>query len=243
VTQFGELTAYEIRHFAEQDCLVLVPTGCTEQQGPHLPVSFDTWLVEAIAHAAAEEVERRHEIRVLVLSALPFGPTPEHRGFGSGFIDLPQELHKMVVEHVLASLADQGFRRMVVWRGCGGHDLRAAVARFNEQYDGRARAFLPVLPYRAIWDRLGDPANPGGHADAFATSLALYLRPEIVRRELIANPPQVPVDWNDAALDFTRYSPTGVIGDPTTASAELGARLWEAVVAAVARALIDLAEA
>jgi Creatinine amidohydrolase len=51
VTQFGELTAYEIRQFAEQACLVLVPTGCTEQQGPHLPVSFDTWLVETIAHA------------------------------------------------------------------------------------------------------------------------------------------------------------------------------------------------
>jgi len=51
VTQFGQLTADEIRQFAEQDCLVLVPTGCTEQQGPHLPVSFDTWLVETIAHA------------------------------------------------------------------------------------------------------------------------------------------------------------------------------------------------
>ncbi len=63
----------------------------------------------------------------------------------------------------------------------------------------------------------------------------------MVRRELIANPPQVSVDWSDPELDFTRHSTTSVIGDPTTASAELGARLWEAVVAEVARVLVDLA--
>jgi len=180
-------------------------------------------------------------VRVLVLPALPFGPTPEHRGFGSGFVDLPRDLHEAVIGHVLGSLADQGFRRIVDWRCCGGHDLQPAVARFNSQYAGRARASVPELPYDTIWCRLGDAANPGGHADAFATSLGLHLRLEMVRRELIANPPQVPVDWSDPELDFTRHSPTGVIGDPTTASAELRARLWEAVVAEVARVLVDLA--
>jgi len=240
VVQLAELTAREIRRLAEQGCLALVPTGCTEQQGPHLPVSFDTWLVETITRAAADETERRYGLHVLVLPALPFGPTPEHRSFGSGFIDLPRDLHETIVEEVLVSLADQRFRRIVVWRGCGGHDLRPAVARFNERA-GHARAFLPDLPYHRIWCSIGDPANPGGHADAFATSLALHLRPEMVRRDLIANSPQSPVDWNDPQLDFARYSPTGVIGDPTPASAELGARLWRAVVAEVAQVLTDLA--
>src|SRR6266853_1930953 len=73
---------------------------------------------------------------------------------------------------------------LLIWRGCGRHDLRQTVERFNEQHSCRARAFLPDLPYHAIWWRIGDPTNPGGHADAFATSLALHLRPETVRREL-----------------------------------------------------------
>lgn len=240
VVQFADLTYREIGHLAEQGCLALVPTGCTEQQGPHLPVGFDTWLVRTIARAAAEEAASRYHVCVLVLPTLPFGPTPEHRGFGSGYIDLPRELHEAVVGHVLTSPADQGFRRIVVWRGCGGHDLSPAVARFNEQYANRARVFLPDLPYHALWCSLGDPANPGGHADAFATSLALHLRPQMVRRELIANPPQSPVDWDDPKLDFARYSASGVIGDPTPASAELGAKLWPAVVSAVAGKLHDL---
>jgi creatinine amidohydrolase len=117
-------------------------------------------LVETITRAVADETERRHGLGVLVLPALPFGPTPEHRGFGSGFIDLPRELHEAVVEHVLASLADQGFRRIVVWRGCGGHDLQAAVVRFNARYAGQAQAVLPELPDHAIWCRIGNPAKP-----------------------------------------------------------------------------------
>ena len=43
-------------------------------------------------------------------------------------------------------------------------------------------------------------------------------------------------------MDFSRYSSTGVIGDPTHASAELGARLWEAIVDEVAAMFRSIAE-
>jgi creatinine amidohydrolase len=75
---------------------------------------------------------------------------------------------------------------------------------------------------------------PGGHADSFSTSIALYLRPESVRRERIPEPQTASINWDDPHLDFTQYSPTGVIGDPTRASAELGEKLWKATVEAAA---------
>jgi hypothetical protein len=37
MVQFGELTYREIRQRADEGCLALVPTGCTEQQGPTYP--------------------------------------------------------------------------------------------------------------------------------------------------------------------------------------------------------------
>ena len=83
---------------------------------------------------------------------------------------------------------------------------------------------------------------PGGHADSFATSIALHLRPEAVRQDLISDPQLGSVDWEDPDLDFAKYSSTGVIGDPTHASAELGARLWQAVVSEVALTLKEIAE-
>ena len=117
------------------------------------------------------------------------------------------------------------------------------VERFNVVHSRKSRAFQPDLPYHAIWSRIGDPADPGGHADSFATSIALYLRPESVRVDQISDPKNQPVDWNDPNLDFARYSSTGVIGDPTHASAELGAKLWHAVVDNVALTFKEIANA
>jgi creatinine amidohydrolase len=228
--RFSDFTFVEISERAQQGWLAVIPTGCTEQQGPHLPVDFDTWFADMLMVAAAEKAAQDHAIQSLVLPAMPFGPTPEHRNFGSGFIDVPVALHDALVEAILTSLAAQGFRRMLVWRGCGGHTLGGVIARFNQLYQGKAQVFLPPHPFHAIWCRLADPAIPGGHADSFTTSISLYLRPESVRQDQIFNPHSTEVDWSDPHLDFTRSTTTGVIGDPTHASADLGKRLWEAAV-------------
>ena len=238
----GDLTYEEIRDRASQDWLAVVPTGCTEQQALHLPVDFDTWFVERLCNAASDRASQEHGVSSLVLPAIPFGPTPEHRSYGAGYVDVPADVHAAMVSAVLASLAEQGFRRIVVWRGCGGHDLRAALQRFNDAWSGQAAAHLPQHPYDDAWCRIGDPTVPGGHADSFATSIALHLRPEAVRTDRIVDPQHGPVDWQDPNLDFGAYSRTGAIGDPTHASAELGARLWEAVVDAVAATLASITQ-
>ena len=238
--RFGDLTFAEIAEVAASGAVVVIPTGCTEQQGPHLPVDFDTWMVSSVAEAAASRARDRHGARILVLPALPFGPTPEHRSFGSGYIDVCQRLHEDTVTAVLHSLADQGFRRVVVLRGCGGHDLSSAVEAFNAAQTACV-ASQPDLPYRDLWLELGDPRDDGGHADGFATSIALHLRPEAVRHDLIADANNDPVDWDDPKLDFARYTTTGVLGRPTVATDELGARLWEAIVARVAETFASMA--
>ena len=240
--RYGNLTFLEIRERAAAGDLLVLPTGCTEQQGPHLPVDFDTWFVEATCLAAAERAAERFGVRALVLPALPFGPTPEHRNFGSGFVDLPQALHEQVVAATLESVVAQGFSRVVIWRGCGGHRLERVVDQFNADHAGRARVVQPGFPFHDIWCAIGDPTVPGGHADSFSTSLALHLRPDSVRRDQIPAPQSAPVDWDDPQLDFARYTAIGVIGDATHASAELGAELWEAVVEKAAEILRDCAK-
>jgi creatinine amidohydrolase len=173
-----------------------------------------------------------------VLPALPFGPTPEHRNFGSGFIDLPQELHEAVVMAALSSVAAQGFRRIVIWRGCGQHNLRRIVDDFNRTHYLHARAIQPDLPYAEIMQKFA-PGIAGGHADSFCTSIALHLRPESVQLDKIPYADLRSVDWGKPELDFSDFSFSGVIGDPTQATAELGSVLWQASVAAVARIFRD----
>lgn len=224
--RFGDLTYTEVRDLALGGALAVVPMGCIEQQGPHLPVDFDAWFAEALTLAAAERAWGSSQ--VVVLSALPFGPTPEHRNFGAGFIDLPRPLHDQILRAVLESLENQGFTRLIVWRGCGGHDLTDVVDRWNES-GRRSRVWLPESPFEAMWHDLGLGHIPAGHADSFTTSIALATRPELVHLDRIPGPSGEP-RWEDEQLDFTEYSASGVIGDARFASAELGQTLWNRAV-------------
>ena len=239
--RYGDLTFLDIRAHAAAGALAIVPTGCTEQQGPHLSVDFDSWFAETLMVAAAERVAQQDGVTGLVVPVLPFGPTPEHRTFGSGYIDLPRAVHHAILRAILDSLMQQGFHRLVLWRGCGGHRLDDGVTQFNAQARGRAHVFYPDWPYQASWCRVADPTIPAGHADSFTTALTLFLRPDHVRGDQIRNPHNAPVNWDDPQLDFAQYSPSGVIGDPTYATAEVGARLWHDLVAVTAQILCDIA--
>jgi len=70
--RYGDMTYEEVHRQAKQGSLAVVPTGCTEQQGPHLPVDFDTWFAEQLCLAASEKVEDDFGIHSLVLPVMPF---------------------------------------------------------------------------------------------------------------------------------------------------------------------------
>jgi creatinine amidohydrolase len=108
------------------------------------------------------------------------------------------------------------------------------VEEFNSARAASARAFIPDHPYHDIWVEYSDPRDPGGHADSFATSIALYLRPDHVRQDKIVDPMCKPVNWSDPNLNFANYSPNGVVGTSIYASAKLGGELWKKVVGHVA---------
>lgn len=237
--KYGERTFREIALAAERDCLVILPTGCLEQQGEHLPVDFDTWLAEEVALAGTERARDEHGIESLVMPPVPYGPTPEHRGFGAGFVDLPQALHESLIEAVLESLVSQGFRRVLVWRGCGQHKLEGAIEGFLQRRHDRLWVEMAPDIFSSIWKTHGIPGLAAGHADAFATSIALYRRPESVRMGEIRRPLFSIPNWDDPSLDLSRHTDSGSIGDPSRASAELGEVLWEAVIGMVSDLIVD----
>ena len=226
--RYTDTTFEELRELLPRVRAVFIPLGCTEQQGPHLPTDFDTWMITTLCADIAERLERERGETVLVLPTLPFGPTPEHAGFGFGYVNLRQSTHEAVVEDVLQSLAAQGFSTLVIWRGCGQHDLGAVIDRFNASHQGCA-AYQPVINYGAICDSAFGRPVPGGHADSFATSIRLHLDRKAVRMDKVREPTLQPFEWDDD-MDFASISDTGVIGDPTQASAEAGARIWELCV-------------
>jgi creatinine amidohydrolase/Fe(II)-dependent formamide hydrolase-like protein len=238
--RLGEFTwPQALRRHAETD-VALIPIGSLEQHGPHLPLDVDTW--EA-AHLAEEVARACSEPRPLVLPAVPYGVSYHHDHFaGTVSID-PETLARLVYE-IGMSVARNGVRKLVIVNGHGGNVPALHLAA--QRLDRDARVFVAVdsgeTSEREVATRFGTPQDL--HAGEVETSTTLATRPhlvDMVRRRAEAPP------ISHRHLDLTsshavpwfhrsaRVSGSGVLGDPTRASADKGRQIWEIRVRGLVR--------
>lgn len=244
------MTSTELARAARSHPLAVLPLGCTEQHAAHLPVDADTYQVERLVRDGAKLGQERHAVEAVVLPTLPYGPAAEHFGF-AGTISVPSEIYVGLVKHVLIGALDSGFDRLAVVRGCTGHwvvpgalwDLKAETRRAGRTVT--IHDLTMDADYRALKER-HLPTAGGGHAAAMETSLLLAGRPGLVHADSIVAPtlqsfPERYVDAGEVFL-FDEATSTGALGDPSAASAEVGALLWTDLVARFADRLKLVAE-
>ncbi|MFC7404739.1 mycofactocin biosynthesis peptidyl-dipeptidase MftE [Georgenia alba] len=200
--------------------VVLLPVGSTEQHGPHLPLDTDTVVAEAVATALAKRAGATG-IDVVVAPPIAYGSSGEHEAF-PGTVSIGRE----ALEHVLVEYGRSvcGWAaRLVLVNGHGGNveALASVVSRLVAE--GRDVTWIPCEH-----DGGGD-----AHAGRTETSLMLHLAPDRVR--LDASVPGNRADLATLMPELRRggvaaVAPNGVLGDPSGASAEEGARLLEGMV-------------
>ena len=201
--------------------LLAIPLGSCEQHGPHLPLDTDT----TIAVAVASELARRRD-DVLVAPALAYGASGEHAAFAGTLSIGLAALEHVVVE--LVRSADH-FAGVVLVNGHGGNARAVERAVATLRRDCRR--------VMAWW-----PSVPGGdaHAGRVETSLLLAIAPETVRMALAAPGCTAPLATILPTLEsggVVAVSPSGVLGDPTGASAAEGARLLDELATALSTAV------
>ena len=220
----------DIAQAVGEGCIVIVPLCCIEQHGPHLPLNCDYGRPIDAARRAAE----KHGAKVLVLPALPFGPAAEHVGF-PGTISLSFETWSAVVIEILQNLLRDGFRKIVITKGCGGHmGIEGPVYQFY-CHNRRRMADLDI---RIFGDQAGAEvaklAADGGiadphevHAGGVETSMALVRNPELVHLDRLRKPRKQGSFWHGCWWIAEDLTETGATGDPTRYDAELGRRIGE----------------
>jgi creatinine amidohydrolase len=185
---FNHMTRAELNEIAPR-AIALLPTGATEQHGPHMPTGTDTFAVEQIARRAA--VAAGPAVPVVVTPTMPFGSSAHHLPFG-GTMSVSTETYYRLVSDLAESLIIDGFTRIFILNGHGGnHEVVQLVAR---DLALKRPANLAAASYwMAAWDALiaADAQRDGrlpGHAGAFETSVVLALHPELVKEPRPSRP-------------------------------------------------------
>jgi mycofactocin precursor peptide peptidase len=201
--------------------LLVVPLGSVEQHGSHLPLTTDTAIASAVAHAAVPALDG-----ALLAPALAYGASGEHEGFPGTISIGTAALTGLLVEFGRSACRWAG--RLVVVNGHGGNldALRAAVPLLRSE--GRDVAWFPC-------------AVPGdAHAGRTETSLMLHVEPTVpLGRRAVAGvtTPVAELLPRLRAEGVRAVSPSGVLGDPAGASAAEGAELLDGLVARLVRAV------
>lgn len=248
--QLENLTSPDVGALDRDGVACLLPLGAVEQHGPHMPLGTDSM----ICHAICKEAAARLPGRVLVLPPPWYGLSPHHMRF-AGSITLRAETLMALAGDIVDSLVNHGFRRIVLVNGHGGNASLAGLlaATLGHRHHGKAR--VAALTYfqlaaEAINDIRESGPGGAGHACEIETSLIQHLFPELVRNEAATatypttGTPYLTTDLTAGGpvasyMDFSELSSTGVLGDPTLASGEKGARLFDACSGALADFVAD----
>ncbi len=239
-----ELTKDEFEPY-KSNAVVAINFASTEQHSTFLPVGTDGFLGESVLLEGA----RGAKGNVLVLPNVYYGYSPHHR-FAPGYVTIGQSTLIAYARDLCASVAEQGFRKMVIVNSHGGNQsyLSCVVNEIGEKYENTFR--LVELKY---WDLIAETiaeyreSSPGGmgHACEFETSLMMYLRPDLVSKDKIFECEAPAGDpWYQPGFftqkkyikfeSFNKYNENGNIGQPHLATAEKGRLFFEAAAGKLA---------
>jgi mycofactocin precursor peptide peptidase len=207
---------------------LLVPVGSTEQHGPHLPLDTDTRIATAVARGAQVGLEAdlggglAHDW--LVAPAIAYGASGEHQSF-AGTISIGAEaLTTLLVEYGRSAACWAA--RLVFVNGHGGNveALTGAVSRLRAE--GRDVGWCPCATG-------GGSLATDAHAGHTETSVLLHISPAdvLTDRWLAGNgAPLRELLPSMRRGGVAAVSRMGVLGDPTTATAVEGKRIFAEMV-------------
>jgi creatinine amidohydrolase len=244
----GEMTNLEVEAFLRDHDTVIVPTGSTEQHGPHGPLLTDVLVPTEVARRIATTVG------AAVAPSINYGLSYPHDGF-TGVVRLRLATFEALIEDLCASLAAVGFKRIVFLNGHydNTYAIAYACASAAERLPSGVRAF-PVN----YWDGMtpDDAAeffgpSSGLHANRAETSAVLAIDPALVDMDRAnAEMPPFPDVTNQAAVHTAfffsapgsvhRATRSGTWGDARESSAEYGERYLDVVARATIRLLDDI---
>jgi creatinine amidohydrolase/Fe(II)-dependent formamide hydrolase-like protein len=198
---------------------IIIPIGGTEQNGPHMVLGKHNYIVTFAARLMAERLGN-----ALVAPTIQYVPEGNYNApnFGQkpGVISHPSPSYDNLLDAAARSLKVHGFTDILFIGDSGGNQagMTSVANKLNQEWQASGiRVYALTDYYRKggddfrAWmlEKFGyDAATVGSHAGTADTSQLLYVHPNGIRKDKI--------------LPGGGGPDSGVRGDPTKATAEIG---------------------
>ena len=216
-----DLTSPEVRDaIAAGKTTAIIYSGSTEQNGPHLALGKHNFLAQFIAGRIAEELGD-----ALVFPTMPFAPAGDpisktgHMAF-PGTVSLTSEVYLGVIRQVALSAISAGFKQVFIMgdHGGGQAELKLSADSLDGEWaeKGVLVRYVPDLYYKEK-DQMRQYLTDRHiaidlHAGTDDTSEIMFI--DAAHKWVRTN--------KLAASDSSQQPVTGVDGDPTKATPEMG---------------------
>ena len=245
---FAYLTWKQVDALPRESTLLVLPTAAIEQHGHHLPLATDTLINNLLLGKALALIHA--ELPIFALPPVCYGKSNEHIGF-PGTLSVSAQTFLAVVRDVGASVAAGGFKKLVLYNTHGGNTSLVDVMARDLRAEFGLRTFSLFGSAGAAFEGVSEQERTYGfHAGEIETAYLLHAAPELVRTdEYTANyiarvdEPEL-LKPEGSAANFAwltkDIAPSGVMGDPTPATAANGERWANEAAARIAEILLAM---
>lgn len=179
---------HKVAENREKNDVVLIPVGCTEFHGDHLPSGTDTYFVSAICEGVRRHMEKQGN-PVSIAHPITYGSHPWHHYGMAGNVIIEEEHLKNYMLDMMLGLWNNGFRKQIFVNNHGHFwVLESVVQEFMKDYQ------LPGVYRMLDWHKTsrkffrtkargGELDTDFVHADESETSLGLLLVPEMMNMD------------------------------------------------------------
>jgi creatinine amidohydrolase len=245
---FAYLTWKQVDALPRASTLLVLPTAAIEQHGHHLPLATDTLINNLLLGNALEKIPK--ELHVFALPAVCYGKSNEHAGF-PGTLSVSAQTFLAVVRDLGASIAASGFKKVVLYNTHGGNTSLVDVLARDLRAEFGLRTFSLSGSAGAAFEGVSEQERTYGfHAGEIETAYLLHGTPELVHPEEYTTNYIARVDQPEllkpegSAANFAwltkDIAPSGVMGDPSAATAENGERWSNEAAARIAEILVAM---
>ena len=235
---FDELNMNEAEKAAKEGKVVIIPCGSIEEHGSHLPLGTDSLQAEHVA------LEVARKSGCLVAPPLRYGVCNSTRNF-PGTITISFDSLRGIMTDVLEDFIRNGFKRLLILTGHAGRShmialkLAAKTIVTNHKNEENRPRIMVCTDYDFAYDFRGkDFDDRDSHAGTIETSRVMSIRSDLIKGKGTRNYPNLP--RFEIVPDPERYFPSGVMGDPTIASAEKGQKINGYVIEQIVKLVEEL---